>query len=97
MSPSSQSTVFSLAYVSNADDHLDKRAINTLFEHTVSQNEKLQISGFLVHGDSNFLQLLEGQKIEVLALFEKISKDQRHKDIQILMEQELPFRAFNNY
>lgn len=47
-------------------------------------NAKHQIHGVLFYGNGYFFQCLEGQRKQVLKLYDKISSDPRHKDICIL-------------
>ena len=64
------------------------------------------ISGILVYKDQTFLQLLEGPQKEVQDLYRKIRRDERHKNIQTLLneptynrfypEPGLEFRSLDN-
>jgi hypothetical protein len=63
---------------------------------SVSQNKnhKLRISGLLVFGNGKFIQLLEGDKKDVLDLFHSaILRDPRHTDVKVLLEAESPNRC----
>ena len=89
--------IYSLAYVSYAADNLTQEQINQVFNFTVNWNIDHKISGFLVHNNRNFVQLLEGDKNEIKDLFSRIAIDKRHKDIFLILEQEMPQRAFDGY
>jgi hypothetical protein len=50
-------------------------------------NASLGITGILLFNLGSFFQVLEGEKVTVETLYEKISKDKRHnKTTKIIME-----------
>jgi hypothetical protein len=68
-----------------------------LLEEARRNNKKLEITGMLLYKGGNFLQMLEGEKEVVKALFQKIKKDSRHKDIVTIMENETEKRTFKSW
>ncbi|MEH6408540.1 MAG: BLUF domain-containing protein [Leeuwenhoekiella sp.] len=89
--------IYSLAYVSYSAESLNQSNLTEIFEYTEDWNINHNISGFLVHNNRNFVQLLEGDEQEIKDLFSRISIDKRHRDIFVILEQELPQRAFDGY
>lgn len=60
-------------------------------------NPTLQVTGALVFNRGLFAQVLEGPCPSVESLFEKISRDERHGDIQVLAFRAVPERLFSNW
>ena len=60
-----------------------------------SSSIKTNFSSFLSVAQT--LQLLEGEEKEVLNLFQKISLDERHHDIQIIESNFTPTRVFDDW
>ena len=58
-------------------------------------NKLADVTGLLVYVDGQFLQVLEGEQEVVSALLEKISKDRRHKDVQVVYKTGIERRTFN--
>ena len=55
------------------------------------------ITGMLLYIDKKFIQVIEGQKEEVIKLFDKISIDPRHKKVSIILEGDLEKRNFKEW
>jgi len=73
-----------LIYKSKAAPDLRPDAIVEIVRVAQSSNLKKRVSGLLVHTNGVFVQLIEGSPSVVDGLFERISKDPRHVDIEIL-------------
>ncbi|WP_290568013.1 BLUF domain-containing protein [Leeuwenhoekiella sp. UBA6783] len=86
-----------LIYLSDSSNSNSHHIIQNILDNVADWNKELDISGFLVYRDGNFLQLLEGNKNEVLTLFTKIKKDQRHKNVTLILEDESENRIFSDY
>lgn len=90
------SALIQLVYVSSLT--LMARFNKTLFaevkSHARAYNEKHGITGVLCYGNGHFLQCIEGEKTHVLALRQRIFSDTRHKDIKVLLLQEIDQRSF---
>ena len=89
--------IYQLVYVSDICITPYQKELNTIFTKTIANNEISQISGFLAYRGGNFLQLLEGDKLKVLALYDVIKSDNRHKNLTIISEGQVQNRAFNDY
>ena len=59
----------------------DEEVLNTFLEEIRKLTLEYKIKGFLIHSNGNILQVLEGEKIRVLKIFEEISTDLKYKDI----------------
>ncbi|MGO4911552.1 BLUF domain-containing protein [Leeuwenhoekiella sp. W20_SRS_FM14] len=86
-----------LIYVSDSSDLSNTEIVNDILNNVANWNTILDISGFLVYKDGNYLQLLEGEKENVLKLFNKIKKDRRHKNVTQILDNQSTNRLFSDY
>jgi hypothetical protein len=57
-----------------------------LLHKSRTKNERLNITGLLVYHRREFMQLLEGDKADVLALYDTICHDSRHDQVNKLWD-----------
>lgn len=62
-----------------------------------SENPKLGITGLLLFDNGKFLQILEGEKFHLDALMENIARDQRHNNIQVLVDAPIDKRELEGW
>jgi len=67
-------------------DSIDTKAI---LQEANTKNSKNGLTGLLLFRSRTFFQLLEGEKKDVLATFQKIAKDTRHDKLEVLFEVEI--------
>lgn len=60
-------------------------------------NAKNQIVGGLYYGNGYFFQYLEGEEEAVEGLYDRISQDDRHRNVTTLIHESLPERTFSNW
>ena len=72
----------------------DQNILNGILSDAINYNKKNNITGALVCRDDIYLQLLEGPKYEVNLTFEKISNDDRHLEIELLLKEYCNKRIF---
>ena len=90
--------VYSICYVSTADRSLSKDDIHTILEESTASNMQNNVTGVLLHKDGNFLQLIEGDKETIIALYYgKIIHDKRHPKCTKIFEKEFQYRFFAGY
>ena len=75
----------------------DSEALPAIVKAAVRNNEQRSITGMLLYSDGNFLQVLEGEKEAVLQTFKHIEKDPRHRDVFVLLEQDIAERQFSSW
>ncbi|QUY53034.1 BLUF domain-containing protein [Psychrobacter pacificensis] len=94
-----ESVLVQLVYVSTLT--LSSRLNTSIFEdieaHARDYNEQHGITGTLCYGNGQFLQCIEGEKRHVFALQERIFADSRHKNIEVLLLQEINHRSFSDW
>lgn len=60
-------------------------------------NPKRGLVGALYFGDGHFFQVLEGAGAELDALLERLARDPRHEDFQVLIRRPLAQRGFRQW
>lgn len=71
--------------------------IGAILESAVRHNQQDDITGMLLYREGNFLQVLEGERAQVEATYQRISQDRRHHNLMMLTEEEVPHRHFANW
>ncbi len=87
----------SLVYRSVASETFSLSEIYKMLSDARESNADHGITGCLLYHNNHFLQLLEGKKEEVLALYDRIKKDPRHSDVITLMEEPRSERIFDDW
>ncbi|BAR98579.1 hypothetical protein BV133_986 [Blastochloris viridis] len=60
-------------------------------------NAAMNITGALIFNSGTFAQVLEGARRDIEALIERILRDERHGEVQVLAFEPAPSRAFPNW
>ena len=89
--------LISLIYVSSALGQMDNQEILDILKVSRQNNEREQITGMLLFKGGNFMQVLEGPEEMVLARYERIRKDARHKDVNLLNVTPIQEREFSKW
>jgi hypothetical protein len=85
---------YRIMYSSEAAAGLATPELEGMLAESRIRNKAHGISGVLVFVDGAFLQILEGEKDDVLELMARIERDPRHHDVKVFSEQEVDERAF---
>lgn len=83
-----------LMYASRATDSVDQEALLGILRQSKAGNATLGITGVLCFSEGIFLQVLEGGRMAVNALYNRIAADKRHCDVVLLTYQEIGERRF---
>ena len=86
--------VFQLVYRSLQTDAFDESRLKQLLLRARMRNAKSGITGLLLFHEGIFTQCLEGDKTAVMGLYERISVDNRHRDVATHMACFVGQRAF---
>lgn len=89
--------MLSITYISSAAQLLSESELIALLRHIRPINERLGITGMLLYRDGNIIQTIEGPNEAVQQAFDKIQKDGRHKDVFVLLKEEINQRQFPNW
>lgn len=71
--------------------------LEDILEKSRRNNRAANITGVLLFHDGNFLQVLEGDNKSVLACYERIGKDTRHRSCFILQSEYKSARTFADW
>jgi hypothetical protein len=85
-----------LLYCSRAVD-AGSEAIEAILAESRRHNPACGITGILCYGDGVFLQCIEGGRLQVNALFASIHADPRHRDVVLLLYEEILERRFGGW
>lgn len=86
-----------ICYVSNATENFSEAEIDEFFQRWKEKNSKLGIKGILLFSEGHFFQVLEGERTAVLALFNEINKDRKHKDIIQVLGKDIEKGSLDGY
>lgn len=89
--------LYFLLYVSSATHPMDRPQLDALLTQARAFNGAHGITGFLLYRDGLFMQMLEGTRDAVRALFERIRQDGRHRDVRVVVEGGLDQRVFPDW
>jgi hypothetical protein len=71
--------------------------IATILAASQANNAKVDITGALIFNSGIFAQVLEGKQSDIEATFERIQRDPRHGDVQVLAFEPVASRAFPSW
>ncbi|MBY8975121.1 BLUF domain-containing protein [Rhodobacteraceae bacterium NNCM2] len=86
-----------LIYTSAATDLMDEPSLARLLEDCRRRNLADDVTGMLLYKDGSFMQVLEGDRDTIFHTFDRIGRDDRHKDIMLLRDREITARNFNGW
>ena len=89
--------MYRLMYMSTATIDFSDKDLEDLLEVSRKNNKEKNISGLLIVKGRTFIQCLEGDEENVLAIYEKIQKDDRHRDLIELIEEDAEIRYFPDW
>lgn len=89
--------VYQLVYGSTATVEFDEPTLLELLQGARKNNDSLGVTGMLLYAEGAFLQVLEGEREAVEALFGKIEGDARHTGTRVLLKAEVEERAFEDW
>ena len=90
-------SLYSLVYVSYARDDMSDAELSDLLAKSRENNAALGITGMLLYHNESFMQYLEGEKEEVLELYDRIAIDDRHTGVTLYFEREIEERNFADW
>ena len=97
MNAASADDLVSLVYTSTAVRALDDDALSRLLAQSRDANGARTVTGMLLYRDGRFMQVLEGARAVVTALAGAIARDDRHRDMRILLLENVPERQFPDW
>ena len=89
-----------LMYASRATGEISSEDLSTLLRKSKANNPGHGITGALCYsreGGGIFLQVLEGGRVAINALYNHIINDPRHRDVMLLSFEEIAERSFTSW
>ena len=83
-----------LMYASRASGAVDQEALIAILKRSKAHNPAAGITGVLCYSAGTFLQVLEGGRAAVSALYNRLVTDPRHRDVVLLSYEEVEERRF---
>lgn len=88
------SDLWTIVYVSSAWRVFDNMALSDILAASRDRNREAGITGLLLYSGGNIIQCLEGPAESVRETFARISRDGRHHDIWVLLDEQVNERSF---
>ncbi|WP_300584170.1 BLUF domain-containing protein [Marivita sp.] len=92
-----EDTLHQIVYFSQPTRSMPLSEVRELLIKAQINNHFNDVTGLLLFDGDSFVQVLEGPKDKVMALYEKIERDPRHTRFTTLMEREIPQRDFGQW
>lgn len=89
--------VYSLTYLSSSKNLFSRRELDNILAVSRRNNTASGVTGMLLYRDGNLMQVLEGEKSVVRALYDRIVGDPRHDGVITVWEAEEPERQFPDW
>jgi hypothetical protein len=89
--------MLSLVYTSKATSSVTPEMVELLSRTSELNNKRAGVTGLLLYGSGNYLQIMEGEADRVGPLFERVRKDSRHKNCQVLSRHATGQRCFTSW
>ena len=86
-----------LMYASRAAQGLKPEALSAILKRSTTHNPSVGVTGVLCFSGEVFLQVLEGGRSQVSALYNRIACDPRHHDVVLLSFDEIAERRFSGW
>jgi hypothetical protein len=86
-----------IVYMSTASWPMTDAELGDLLTQARRGNERLGITGALVYGDGQFMQIMEGEQAALEALYAHIGQDRRHKGLFKLADRAIAERRFSDW
>lgn len=83
-----------LIYFSQATHPFTETELVVLLAQARARNQHQQVTGALVYGQGQFMQVLEGEEQVISQLYEHIKLDPRHRNVFKLADKEILERRF---
>ena len=86
-----------LIYCSTAKHIFSRSELSVMLINARKKNVQMGINGILLYSDGSFFQVLEGEGETVDRLFEEISRDDRHRNVTVIIREAIPERVFGDW
>jgi len=89
--------MFRLVYSSSARSGMTEDELKLILESAKVRNARRGVTGMLLFRDGVFLQLLEGEEVDVRYVYNRIVNDPRHQRVVNLLQEKIDQRDFASW
>ncbi len=86
-----------LMYASRTNEPVRQDFLQAILKKSTQNNPGIGVTGVLCFSGEIFLQVLEGGRLQVSALYNRIAQDPRHRDVVLLSYEEIEERSFASW
>ena len=86
-----------LIYSSAAKHLFSPDELTELLQNARHKNMRHGVTGILLYTDGSFFQVLEGEETIVDDIFASISRDERHKQVTVIIREPIAKRSFGDW
>ena len=88
---------FQLGYVSTAVEQMLREDLLAILKVSRRTNRDNGVTGLLLFDGKDFLQVLEGDEAAVRETYGRIAQDERHRDLNVLFEEQVDSAQFGQW
>ena len=89
--------MINLIYFSTSSYLYTHKELVDLLKLSRRKNGALNITGMMIYHEGAIIQILEGEAVHVRELYQKISKDSRHKNLLKVIDTSIENRSFTGW
>lgn len=86
-----------MLYLSRTTVTWSMEELSELVARSQRRNEADGLSGLLLYGRGHFLQLLEGRRQPLVLTYDRIARDPRHAELELLLDGPITVRLFDGW
>lgn len=91
-----ETALHQIIYISRLADP-DEALVKNILEAALRHNPRNDVSGMMLYAEGDVIQVLEGPRDKVTALFEKIKRDPRHGNVFVVLDEAVRSRHFPDW
>ena len=86
-----------IIYLSQTKERMSEAELNGILETARKNNQARGVTGMLLYAGNTFLQVLEGPRLIVEEMYDKIFMDERHARVRLLKAHDVAAREFDDW
>ena len=86
-----------IIYISAASDDFNPDTLDQIAQIACVNNKPLSVTGMLLYSGTHFLQVLEGKEELGQYVLKRIKNDDRHVDLEVIMDSPIGKRNFSEW
>ena len=91
-----ETALHQIIYISRFIDP-DESVVTNILETALRYNPRNHITGMMLYADGDVIQVLEGPREPITALFERIQRDPRHAGVFVVLDEPVASRHFPDW